>query len=1349
MANVNGKIPPSSGNWVTVSRGHFSRLYFEGQEDRREPPMEGENLNKTDYEGKRYTVPQEAIADKIEFSPIDKKLKDAWRKQKELGLDEKEDIRLLREIQWKKERSDYEYRYWLQCEVEKTSTGQRSLKILMSLNEELESAQKTWDSFANDFSIELTHLIEHVNSVKTKKIGGRQLNKELAIHTLHPDNKNFKIVSSNQNNIEITDGIFKDKNARLIEENPSKREVKVELTESSILVKLPENSCRIMVTDEAKAIRMVENISKATIKVLFQTFNQTQNTLNDTCASLNKAQLVDFLLKIDKNYNPEDKKERELQDELVNQLEEDKNREIRKDIHKNQTSFSQTPSAFLLKLYPQILDIVNPPNDYFVKRSKEISTTEYKESLDVDRNRWAIKISRYIHFLLCRMDWIRISIASPTESGYYLDEDVDEKQISLPHVHRLSPKILDRIKNGNDAMVRRFQLDPKRTMYCLPKPHTKGSGGGFHTSPNTRAGDSRFRKFKNAGVIQHEKFEPSESTLQALNHLQGTQWSVNLDLLECIAEFTDAGKAVTPPLTDIRHAAWVKNQEMKFQDWIVEGMGLSFDETPRIQNWGRILNLARKNMLNGCNVFWHAWWCDWRGRFYTRTPNLGPQGDDLSKALLLFTEWKPLGVKGRYWFFVKMYDLFKHIGENEPQKVDKTDKKTFDERFEWTRKNSTKLLKMGVNPRCLSEESRKLIGFDVKPTQKSETFQRFAALLEFCRIHEEHDKLQDWDKVTSGFPIHLDASCNGFQHMAALLRDEKLAKKVNVLKGDKIGDLYQEVADKAKETLVGDPNSELAKFLIKELNVGPVEFHLWAGIFSRNLCKKPVMIAAYGAQDLMKPLVNRSGSGTYINVRKVKIIKPDKLKKYIEKVKNRSFFEPSEIKTILRLLEKYEAEGPFKEELSENEKEIWEKLEQKLADTTNDLYIQAKRTLHPESPLYSEMKKINDGETLPPGWKTLFFEWKGGKPDEIQNALRCWEFARQVSRHIMNAILEVTGNSHKYIQDGLKLIYACIEEEGFFSWSAEDEHSSKIRSIKLQTKENRAAGLRTVTNYNERSSKDLFLKCIELLKNNSTHLNLEQKTFQEMKEYIDSWENKDNTPVTQSKACRDLRSTLLLNLIELSNFKSPNILNKPNKSQVQVIGDGFHEIQDLIVGLYSILSIDVPIELDDKWKSQKKAKIKTGLTPNFIHSFDAKHMENVINSLASAGIKDFWSVHDSFGVHACNVDILRESVRKEFVNLHKNDFTEQISRLININEIPSLKSFAARITTLKKQMVELAGIKESNRKEYDVKMEEAKSSLKVANSQLKAREKLVKLLDGKDSMKFDLKRIDKSEFLIS
>ena len=152
---------PKDDNWVTVRRGHFSRLYFKNQEKRRGLDNLG-SLEKNDYEGRRYVVPEEALNDTISFEEIDNKLRDAWQNlKKQNPPNTEEDIRLLREMQWNKEGSDYEYRFWLQNEVEKTWTGQRSLKILMSLNNELNAAQETWNALSIDFAKELSEFIDH------------------------------------------------------------------------------------------------------------------------------------------------------------------------------------------------------------------------------------------------------------------------------------------------------------------------------------------------------------------------------------------------------------------------------------------------------------------------------------------------------------------------------------------------------------------------------------------------------------------------------------------------------------------------------------------------------------------------------------------------------------------------------------------------------------------------------------------------------------------------------------------------------------------------------------------------------------------------------------------------------------------------------------------------------------------------------------------------------------------------------------------------------------------------------------------------------------------------------------
>jgi len=60
-------------------------------------------------------------------------------------------------------------------------------------------------------------------------------------------------------------------------------------------------------------------------------------------------------------------------------------------------------------------------------------------------------------------------------------------------------------------------------------------------------------------------------------------------------------------------------------------------------------------------------------------------------------------------------------------------------------------------------------------------------------------------------------------------------------------------------------------------------------------------------------------------------------------------------------------------------------------------------------------------------------------------------------------------------------------------------------------------------------------------------------------------------------------------------------------------------------------------------------------------------MQKVILSLEKEGIKDFWAVHDSFGVHACDIDDLRRIVNQTFVDLHKEPLEHHLKKIIDLN----------------------------------------------------------------------------------
>ena len=74
-------------------------------------------------------------------------------------------------------------------------------------------------------------------------------------------------------------------------------------------------------------------------------------------------------------------------------------------------------------------------------------------------------------------------------------------------------------------------------------------------------------------------------------------------------------------------------------------------------------------------------------------------------------------------------------------------------------------------------------------------------------------------------------------------------------------------------------------------------------------------------------------------------------------------------------------------------------------------------------------------------------------------------------------------------------------------------------------------------------------------------------------------------------------------------------------------------------------------EEDEKRKIDSRKQVD-GIVAHFVHSMDAAHMMLTINRLEAEGVRHFAMVHDSFGVHASDVDLLNRVLREEFVGIY-------------------------------------------------------------------------------------------------
>ncbi|KQR67895.1 DNA-directed RNA polymerase [Rhizobium sp. Leaf341] len=91
-------------------------------------------------------------------------------------------------------------------------------------------------------------------------------------------------------------------------------------------------------------------------------------------------------------------------------------------------------------------------------------------------------------------------------------------------------------------------------------------------------------------------------------------------------------------------------------------------------------------------------------------------------------------------------------------------------------------------------------------------------------------------------------------------------------------------------------------------------------------------------------------------------------------------------------------------------------------------------------------------------------------------------------------------------------------------------------------------------------------------------------------------------------------------------------------------------------------------------------QMATSVAPSFVHSLDAAHLQGTISAAMDAGMTHFAAVHDSFGVHAADVEDFTLIIRQAFVQMYEEhdvlaEFLETAMPLIAKDlqeEIPAL-----------------------------------------------------------------------------
>ncbi|KAG0141584.1 hypothetical protein CROQUDRAFT_51483 [Cronartium quercuum f. sp. fusiforme G11] len=385
----------------------------------------------------------------------------------------------------------------------------------------------------------------------------------------------------------------------------------------------------------------------------------------------------------------------------------------------------------------------------------------------------------------------------------------------------------------NEAVAERLDRDPANVtlhprylpMISPPLPWTGPKNGAYlvHPAPFMRTKDSPEQHLH---VLEAHRSQSLDNIYQALDKLGQTAWKINRPIFDVMAVVWNSGKELAGiPVCDPH----VNLNLSGLQSKVFEQHSADDDcqESPRLEGekkeiYRSLLATRRSAYGQRCSVnyqleiaraylnetFYFPHNVDFRGRAYPLPANLNHIGDDISRGLLTFAERKELGERGLFWLKV-------HLANKAG-----FDKASLEERQAFTEEHLDDIYDSADRPLDGS-------GWWLK---SEDPWQTLAACIELTEALRSSEPTQ----YKSHLPVHQDGSCNGLQHYAALGGDVEGGREVNLIPGDRPGDVYSKVAAEVNKLVNQDAENghDIAKAL--------------KGHIKRKVVKQTVMTTVYG-----------------------------------------------------------------------------------------------------------------------------------------------------------------------------------------------------------------------------------------------------------------------------------------------------------------------------------------------------------------------------------------------------------------------------------------------------------------------------------------------------------------------
>ncbi|WP_266031186.1 DNA-directed RNA polymerase [Brucella intermedia] len=389
--------------------------------------------------------------------------------------------------------------------------------------------------------------------------------------------------------------------------------------------------------------------------------------------------------------------------------------------------------------------------------------------------------------------------------------------LQRPYVLDADPELLDWLTAAmDDELVHAPVFMPT---LIPPLDWTGPRDGGYYTpfvkTPFLIRFKANHQEQQQNAIEEYEALDMPD-VYRAINLVQSTPWKINERVLKVAEEVWEKDLAwaglprreaeFVPPRPE-----GVDKESQEYKDWAKaagEANTRNAKRVSRIISYRRCLVLAAR--FRNEPEFYFPHMLDFRGRMYPIPSDLSPQGEDLHRGLLMFAKGKPVDEEDSQWLAIHLANTFGY------------DKAPYWERIEWVKQREALWKRIDQDPMS----NREWIG----EKDKDEHWQRLAAVFEWARW------LREGPGMVSSLPVRVDGTCNGIQHLSAMVRDEVGGASVNLIPGERPRDIYQEVADILTEELQDRLPHPMAK--------------LWLDIFEgkapRSVTKRPVMILPYG-----------------------------------------------------------------------------------------------------------------------------------------------------------------------------------------------------------------------------------------------------------------------------------------------------------------------------------------------------------------------------------------------------------------------------------------------------------------------------------------------------------------------